>query len=284
MSDKKAYFASLVGLIGNIFLFICKISIGLMTNSLAVISDAVNSFTDIIASFAISWSVKISQQKPDKDHPFGHSRAEPIAAFVVSLFMAIAAFEILKAGVMRFFINQEVLFSKLAVGVLLLSVFVKIGMYLYLKNAARLTKSCALEATATDCINDVWASSIALVGVVGVYLNYPALDSFVAVLIAFWIGYSAYQIGSENIDYLMGRAPSQKIIEKCKKAALQVEGVKNAHDILAHYVGTIIHVEIHIEVKSSLSTQESHKIGKDVQNALLKQELIKQVFVHIDPV
>lgn len=284
MQKNKAFFASVVALTGNIFLFVCKIIIGVMTNSLAVISDAVNSFTDIIASLAISWSVKISHKEADENHPFGHYRAEPIAAFVVSVFMAIAAFEVMKEGAIRFFVDQEVLFSHLAVGVLLLSILVKTGMYFYLKKAARQTKSCALDATVKDSINDVWASSVALLGVLGIYFNYHFLDSFAAILIGLWIGYSAYEVGAKNIDYLMGRAPDQTLIYQCKKAALEVEGVENVHDLLAHYVGTYIHIEIHVEVNKRLCTRRSHDIGKEVKNALLKQELIKQVFVHVDPV
>lgn len=259
-------------------------TVGLMTNSLAVISDAFNSFTDIVASVAISWSVKISSKKADADHPFGHYRAEPIAAFVVAILMAIVAFEVLKEGVMRFFYQVEVDFSLCAIWVLLMAIFVKMGMFLYLKKAAQNHKSCALEATAIDSRNDVLASFVALLGVMGTYYNVTSLDSLAAILIAIWIGYAGYQIGVENIDYLMGRAPSSEILNECKKLALSEQGVKNVHDILAHYVGTFIHLEMHVEVDKNLSTKESHDIGKRVQKAVLGHEKISQIFVHVDPV
>lgn len=284
MSENKAYFASLVGLAGNTLLFVLKLIIGLMTNSLAVISDAINSFTDILASISITWAVLISNKKADEYHPFGHYRAEPIAGLIVAIFTGIVAFEVFKEGIIRFLDNGNVIFSYLSIAVLSFSIVLKIGMYFYLKGVARQTKSCALEATAIDCRNDVLASSVALISVIGVFFDIAILDSIAAIIISFWIGWSGYEIGRENINYLMGKAPSKEILNKCKKSALAVDGVKSIHDILAHYVGVYIHLEVHVEVDKNLSTQESHDIGKKVKVAILEHEAISQVFVHVDPV
>lgn len=255
-----------------------------MTNSLAVISDAVNSFTDIFASFSIAWAVKISNKKADDDHPFGHYRAEPIAGLIVAIFTGIVAFEVFKEGVFRFFDDGKVLFSYLSIAVLSFSIVVKLGMFFYLKKVSIQAKSCALGASAIDCRNDILSSSLALISVIGVYFDLPILDSLAAILISLWIGYSGYEIGRDNINYLMGKAPSKEILAECQKAALSVPGVKSIHDVLAHYVGVFIHLEVHIEVDKNLSTQSSHDIGKKVKAAILKNEIINQVFVHVDPV
>lgn len=284
MFKNKAFFASLLSLTGNLILFVLKLVAGLLTNSLALISDAINSFTDIFASLSIAWAVNLSQKSADADHPFGHDRAEPIAGLIVAIFTGIVAFEVLREGVLRFFDNSEVRFSFLAIGVLVFAILLKLVMYFYFTKIAKNTGSCAISATAIDSRNDVLASSIALVGLLGVYFNIEKLDSLAAIVISLWIGYSGYKIGKDNLDYLMGHAPSPEILDACRKAALSVAGVKDIHDVLAHYVGVFIHIEIHVEVDKNLTTIDSHTIGKKVQAALLKHSEISQVFVHIDPV
>ena len=104
-----------------------------------------------------------------------------------------------------------------------------------------------------------------------------------AILISFWIVYSGYKIGIQNIDYLMGRQPEAGIMEEIKAKACAVAGVLGIHDIRAHYVGNYIHVEIHISLNQCLTLTEAHEIGKNVQRAVENIESIHKAFVHIDP-
>jgi divalent metal cation (Fe/Co/Zn/Cd) transporter len=90
-------------------------------------------------------------------------------------------------------------------------------------------------------------------------------------------------MGAENIGYLMGKAPSKDIIKKIKYTARKIKGVTGINDIRAHYVGNIVHIEVHVEVDKDISTQASHKICKDVQNAVEKIKSIDRAFIHIDP-
>ena len=114
--------------------------------------------------------------------------------------------------------------------------------------------------------------------------GYHKLDDLAALVISVFIFYFGYKIGIENIDYLMGKTPPRKYVERIRKKALAVRGVKGINDLRAHYVGNKVHVEVHIEVDEDKTTKKSHEIGKDVQNEIERMQDICRAFIHIDPV
>lgn len=275
---------TLIGVFLNLFLFVGKFIIGTISNSLSLLSDAFNSLADIISYSGIYLAVKIAHKHPDHDHPFGHKRAEPIAAFVISIFTFILAFEILKNAVFSFFTVRTYQYESLAAGILIITMLLKIGMYYLYNKSGKENDSPALRAGAVDSKNDALTGAIALIGVMGPWLGVPLLDSISALLIGFYILYSGYKIAKENLDYLMGKSPSIEIINKIKSHAMKTKGVKGINDVRAHYIGHHIHIEIHIEVDKNLSTKISHDIGKDVEKEISKVGFVDKAFVHIDPV
>jgi len=276
--------ATLLGIVGNIVLFILKVIVGFAYNSIAVISDAINSFTDIIASVIVFISVKVSAKRADKGHPFGHYRAEPIAGLIVAIFIGIVGFEVVKAAFERLFDGGTMIRGVWPLVVLGFTLVLKLFMYLYVVRVAKKTNSTALLASSADHRNDVLISSAALIGVGGVYFGYPLLDPLVAIIIGLWIIFAGYKIGIDNLKFLMGEAPSEELIGKIKDIALNVDCVKGLNDVRAHYVGVLLQVEVHIEVDRKLTAYRAHSIGKKVQNRLEKLEEINRAFVHIDPV
>ena len=144
--------------------------------------------------------------------------------------------------------------------------------------------SPAIVASGVDSRNDVFVSITALIGVFCSVLGYNIFDEIAAIGISFFIFHTGYSIGMENIDYLMGKAPSKEYITLITDTARKIKGVKGTNDVLAHYVGNFIHIEIHIEVDKDLTTEESHDIGKDVQRAVENIPLVDKAFIHIDPI
>src|SRR3990172_263383 len=240
--------ATIVMIACNAFLFVIKITAGITSNSLAVISDAVNSFTDIISSVVIYFAVKVSAKQADEGHPFGHHRAEPIAGLIVAIFAGILGFEIFRTSVFQLVSLHEHNIGIFTILVLLISIGMKFIMSIYFKKTSHTINSPALLASSIDSRNDVYISTTALVGVVGGLYGYPKMDDIAATFISFWIIYSGYKIGVQNIDYLMGRQPDSRIMEEIKENACAVFGVVGIHDVRAHYVGNYIHVEIHISL------------------------------------
>ena len=276
--------ATSLSLATNIFLFLIKGFIGIMSNSIAVISDAVNSLTDIVSSAAIMYSVHVSLKQPDDEHQFGHHAAQPIAVFIIALFSAIVGIEIIKESIKRIIDPTSSVISWPVYLVLLLTIVIKLILMRYQSNVGKAFKSPGLKASAVDSMNDVLASFLSLIGVAGIEFGYPRLDGIFGILIAFVILKSGYEVAMENINYLMGRAADEKIILEIANKALKVKGVKGIHDLKSHYVGNKFHVEIHVEVDKNETTKISHETGVDVRNEILKLPDITQVFVHIDPV
>lgn len=282
--ENKGRQATIMLVVCNAFLFAIKITAGIMSNSLAVISDAFNSLTDILSSVIIFFAVKASSKQADEGHPFGHHRAEPIAGLLVAIFAGILGFEILHTSLFKLTETHAHTIGVPAIIVLLISIVMKLIMSSYFKKVSRKINSPALLASSIDSRNDVYISSTALVGIGCGFFGYAQIDSIAATLISFWIIYSGYKIGVQNIDYLMGRQPEDSIMEEIKTKATAVSGIRGIHDVRAHYVGNYIHVEIHISLDQTLTLTQAHDIGKNVQRAVESIESIHKAFVHIDPV
>lgn len=275
--------ATIVGIIANIILFALKFFAGILTGSLSIISDALNSLSDTVYSIAVFLAVRIASKKADSDHPFGHNRAEPIAALVVAILAGILGFEIIKEGVISFISHTPPAFSFIAVIVILFSIALKVVMFLYLRFVAKRIKSPAIYASAIDSRNDILISFSALFGFLGPQFGLDGLDPIVGMAIGAFIVYSGYGIGRDNIDYLMGKSPDPGIIDRIRREAISVNGVKGVHDIRAHYVGNYIHVQVHVEIDKDMETKKSHDIGKIVQRKVESIEFIDHAFIHIDP-
>src|SRR5574337_184442 len=146
--SNKGRKATIIMVVCNVFLFAIKITAGLMSNSLAIISDAVNSFTDIISSVIIFFAVKTSSKQADEGHPFGHHRAEPIAGLIVAIFAGILGFEILHTSVFKLMEAHDHKIGIQTIVVLLVSVGMKLIMSVYFKKVGRKINSPALLASA----------------------------------------------------------------------------------------------------------------------------------------
>ena len=268
----------------NIFLFIIKAAAGIMSNSIAVISDAINSLTDIVSSGAIMYSVRLSLKKPDEDHQFGHNAAQPLAVFLVALFTGVVGINLIEASVNRIITPYPTDITAPVYIILITTIITKLTLTRYQSSVGKEFKSPALKAGAVDSLNDVLASSLSIVGIVGVQLGFRYLDGIAGILIALFVFRSGYQIAKENIGYLMGKSADKNLILEIANAALKVEGVLGLNELKSHYVGNKFHIEIHIDVAKDSSTETSHNIGIRVQEVVSNLPEINKVFVHIDPV
>jgi len=272
-----------LGIIGNVLLFGGKILIGLWFHSIAIISDSLNSFTDIIASLIVYISIRASYREADPQHPYGHKRAQPIAGLIVAIFTGIVGFEVIAQAVNRLITRDRMQPGLLPI-ILVLAVMVsKLFMHLYVRAVARRTGSTALMASAADHRNDVLVSAAVLLGVVFSNLGFPIFDPIVAVLIGLWIIKAGFNIGRDNIKFLMGEAPPAALLDGILETVRGIRGVERVHDVLAHYVGTAIQIEVHVNVNRDLNVEQAHAIGKEVQRAIEGRDGVSRAFVHIDP-
>jgi cation diffusion facilitator family transporter len=267
----------------NIFLFILKLAAGLLSGSLAVISDAFNSFLDSLSYLLAFFSIKVANMGPDRDHPFGHRRAEPLSAMVVAIFTGVLGIEILKAAAGDILTGQDaVAITSFTFAALIISIIVKLAMHFHLKRKAKEYMSSSLGALSIDSRNDVLATSIALIGIGTEYAGIPMMDKVAAVAISAYILRAGYLLARENIDYLMGASPKRETILKLRNAAKSVKGVKGVSILRAHYVGDRLHVEAGIVLDKKLAAKKTHEIGERVQKKLEKMQAVSRAFIHID--
>jgi cation diffusion facilitator family transporter len=276
--------AAILSLMVNLFLFIIKIVAAIFTNSIAVMSDAINSLTDIISSVALTYSVQVSMKTADEEHQFGHNAAQPIAVFFVALFAGVVGINVVEESIKRILSPEELKINIPVYVVLGITILAKLIMMRYQTSVGKEYKSPALKASAIDSLNDVLASSMAVLSLVAVQLGLPYIDGIAGILIAFFIFKSGYQIAKENIGYLMGKAADENLILEIANVALKIDGVRGLNEIKSHYVGNKFHIEIHIDVDKDVNTEQSHDIGLNVQKRILTLPEINKVFVHIDPV
>jgi cation diffusion facilitator family transporter len=272
---------TILGIIFNSILFILKLIAGIASRSTAVISDAFNSLTDIVSSIFIHIAVRIGNKKADLDHPFGHDRAEPVAAFISAVFAAVLGIELIRNAIESIYHQKDINLGGFTVSVLIVTIIIKTWMWLSLKEKK---DSPALKAMSIDSRNDIFTSGVALIGLIGAYLGMSYIDSISALIISFFILGTAYRIGIENIDYLMGKSASDELMHKIRMMALGIKGIKGINDLRAHYVGNRVHVEIHVEVNKSITTKKSHDLGKTVQRKIESMPNVCRAFIHIDPV
>jgi len=276
--------ASKLGILLNTFLFGGKLTVSILSGSIALISDTLNSFSDILASVGIYIAVRIGNKKADANHPFGHERVEPLSGIIVAIFTGILGFEVLRSGIVAVFSHRQVTNIPWVMGILLVTIIVKTFMTVYFFSASRKYRSPGLKATAVDSRNDVLISSIAMIGVAGTWTQIQWLEGVAAIIISIFILYSAFTLGRENIDFLVGKAPPEEMIREISEVVMKVEGVKGINAILAHYVGNTVHIEIHVALDGGLQFSRAHDIGTDVQEAVEKLESVNRAFIHVDPV
>ena len=282
---RRARRATLTGIAGNTILFVVKATIGVASGSIALLSDAFNSLVDVVASIAIWFSVSVADREADADHPFGHQRAETIAALAVAIFTAILGFEIGRSAVERLIAGpRPIELAGWALAALVFSMAGNLALARYLRRRGEELESPAILANAVECENDIWTSLAALIGLAAAVAGAEILDPLAGILVGIWIVWGGYRFGRKNIDYLMGKSPGQELVDRIRALALEIAGVRGVHDVRAHYVGHRIHVEVHVEVDQELPTRRSHDVGGSVRAAIERLPGVDRAFIHVDPV
>jgi cation diffusion facilitator family transporter len=272
-----------LALAGNTLLAAVKAGGAYVSGSSAVLSDALNSLSDMLYSGLMAAGLYVAQQPPDEGHPQGHSRFEAMVGLLVALGMTAAGLAAIYQGVRRFVTGTGSIPPGWPTAVLLGSALVKLAMYFMVRRIGLAAASPAIRATARDNLADVLTSLTALVGVWTSNLVHPLLDPAAAIAVALFVFRAAWQAGYENLGYLTGRGASSDLASKIAAVACAVAGVLNVHQVIADHVGPGLRVDMHIDVDPEITLREAHAIADAVQT---KVEALKEVdlaFVHVEP-
>lgn len=276
-----------VAIVGNCFMTVLNIAIGLLSGSYALVSEGAHTLSDVATSIIAYIGFRIGQKPADDEHPLGHGRAEAISGLIIVLFLAMIAYEIMSGAVVKLMnpslITRPDVYAALMA---IFGIFVNLLISNYIIKIGEEIKSPAIVADGKHQKTDIFSSIAVLVGVVGSNMGFPQLDPIVGLIIGFLILKTAYEIGKENLDNIMGKVPSNEFISKIKRIADNSSPhAQNAHNIKVDYLGSYATVTLHIEMDGDMTLDESHEIVHAVQNNIIKRvPEVKYVMVHACPI
>ena len=279
--------ATQVNVVGNAAKILVEGSVGVAFGSVALLADAAHSIADLVASVVVLVWGDARFDDPDSSHPHGHARIEPLTALFVGAVIVLLGVSLLwesAQGLLRGLDGDpEATFSYLLLGAI---AFAMADMYLVYRYTDRVNAdldSTALAALAKDCLNDLYTSFAALVGILGLMLGYPLLDPLAGALVSLLVIYQGTSIGLENVSYLAGTAAPDEHRETVREDLLAHPAVVGVHDLVVYYDGTVLEVEAHVEVDGSLSLREAHDIETDLVQSTRSLEAVGDAHVHLDP-
>ncbi len=275
--------ASWANVLGNTAKIVVEGAAGLAFGSIALLADAAHSLGDLVASIVVLVWGDSRFQEADADHPHGHARIEPLTALFVGAVIVILGLNLLYESGRGLVVGTVVEFSPLLIAAL---VFAMVDMYLVYWYTMRMNVgigSTALRALAVDCLNDLYTTVAALVGIVGVALGYPVLDALAGSLVSLLVIYQGVKIARENLSYLAGKAAPESQREEVRRTLLAHTQVHGVHDLAVFYDGPNLEVEAHVEVDGSLTLGEAHDIESELMNAVESLDEVGDVHLHLDP-
>ena len=280
---KIGQFEGYLSIFSNLILFAVKFSIGISSFSIALLADAFHTLMDVGTSAIVIIGFKLSQKPADKEHPFGHGRAETIASLSIAFLIGLVGFEFLKSSIERMIHHEEVIVNSSMILIIVLTIVVKEVMHRICHDMAHIIDSDALRGDAAHHHSDVLSSILVIVGMVGIQFGLPWLDSIMGIGVSGFILYTGYQLAKNAVDELLGKPPSEELLGLIKTEALSVNGVINIHDIVVHQYGFNKFISLHIEVGDDKTADELHFIADEVERNLSVKTLA-DVVTHIDPV
>lgn len=276
-----------VGIFCNMLLCIIKITVGLMTASISITADGLNNLSDMGSSVITLIGFKMAGKPADKDHPFGHGRMEYMSAFIVAMLILLVGAELFKTS-LKALIKQEAapVYSVIAVAVLVISVFVKLWMYIFNTKLSKIAKSGVFKATAQDSLNDILSTCVILISVgISSFVKLPFnLDAVMGLLVSVFILFSGFLTGRDTLNLILGSPPDSTTIEEIKNTVLSFEGFIGIHDLIVHNYGPGRQfASVHVEVPQNSDFVKCHE-QVDLCEKLVKEKYNIALVIHMDPI
>lgn len=283
-TKKIIYKVSINTLIINFLLTATKLIAGIIGNSMALISDAIHSASDVLSTFVVMLGAKLSSRKPDKKHPYGYEKVESIVSLILSLMLFGTAITIGVYGCKSIFNSEIAIPSQITAWAALLSIIVKEWMYRYTKRAANKINSTSLYADAWHHRSDALSSIGSLVGVVGAICGLPILDPIASFVICLIIIKVAYDILKTSITQILDSSAPEEIEQQIKEIILNYKEIKGIDMLKTRLFGSKIYVDIEVKVDKGLSFEDvhelTHKLHDEIENS---NASIKHCMIHANP-
>ncbi len=278
--------ASWIGITGNALLALLKIIAGLISGSLAVVADGIDSATDVLGSVVTLFTAVIINQPPDREHPFGHSRAETLATAVLAFIIFFAGAQLMLTTVGSFIKGETpTVPSILGVYVIIISIAGKLLLAFSQYSLGKKASSPMIIANAKNTQNDILISAGVLAGLgFTIYFKLPIIDPVIATIISILIMKTAVQVYMDTNRELMGGGISSEIYNHINNVVRETGGAANPHRMRVRKMGEFYFIDLDIEVEEHLRVKEAHAIAVAVEDGIRQRVAnVYDIMVHIEP-
>ena len=270
--EKAVIRTSIISILANIVLAGFKAFVGLLANSIAIISDAINNLSDALSSIITIVGTKLAGKKPDKEHPYGHGRIEYMTSLVVSAIVLYAGITALVESVKKIINPGEVDYSTITLVILIAAIVVKFVLGIYVKKKGKEFNSDSLVASGSDAFNDAILSISVLASAIIYMLFDISIEAYVGVLVSVFIIKAGIDLIKESVDNILGVRIESSLARGIKKEVLKEEEVRGAYDLVLHNYGPDTYLgSIHIEVADTLTVADVDRISRSISKNIMKK-------------
>lgn len=281
---KATKLASLLGIIGNLFLLIIKGIIAIISNSQSLLADAFNSAGDILSSLMTYIGNRISSKKADDDHNLGHGKAEYIYSLLISITMLLLSTSVIKSAINTLIHNTKVNYSVWLVIVCIVTIITKLCLFIYTNYLYKKTSNILIKANRTDHRNDMLVTTLTLISIILGSQGVKYIDSIVGILISLWIMLSAIELFRESYNVLMDKSIDNETKDEVLNLIKEHKEVKKVQHFNSTPIGYKYQISFTIFVDGNLTTFESHKIANHLEKEI--GEKFKEIYltvIHVNP-
>lgn len=274
---------SIVGIALNVLLFAGKYLAGILSGSIAIKADAINNLSDAGSSVITLVGFKFSGMKPDKDHPFGHGRFEYVSGLVVAMLIILMGVELLKTAVGKILHPEPVETGVLPVMILLVSICVKLYMFLYNRSIGKKIESEAMKATATDSLSDSVATSAVLISMLASHFTDIQIDGWCGGVVALMVLFAGYNAAKDTLNPLLGEPPSREFVKEIREIVMSHSEIIGIHDLVVHDYGPGRRmISLHGEIPADGDIIALHDLIDHIEKEL-QEKLGCEAVIHMDP-
>ena len=263
--EKVIIKTSIVGIIANFLLVVGKIIIGFLAKSVSIITDAVNNLTDALSSIITIVGTKLSNKKPDREHPFGHGRIEFISSSLIGMLIFLAGAMAIYESINSIIKKEESAYSIYSFIIIIIAVVGKIVLGLYFRHKGKQVNSDSLKASGIDAIMDSLLSFGTLIGAIIAYNTKIYLEGYIGIVIGVFIIKSAVDVLRESISKIIGERTDSDFVEQMIKDIQSFEEVNGVYDLIINNYGVDRNIaSVHVEVDDKLTAREIQALEREI--------------------
>jgi cation diffusion facilitator family transporter len=279
---KLVYQQGWVSIFANGMLFVSKYWVGVVSGSIALMADAWHSLSDSLTSVIVIFGAKISNKPPDKEHPFGHGRAELIASIIIGVILGFVGFEFAKESISKLVNKEGVQYGIAAIWVIAASILVNELLAQYAFWIGRKTGNPSLRADGWHHRSDALSSVIILVGIFFAK-HFWWIDGVLGFIVSMLLFYAAYDIIKDGTNPLLGETPEEDLLSELKKIANDASGMEtHLHHVHMHRYGEHMELTMHIKLPRETTLKNAHQIADDIEMEIARK-LSMEATIHMEP-